>query len=162
MEIRKLVERDYPDISLIYKQGIDTQIATFQNEIPTWEHWDNAHHQFCRLGLCLNAELLAWAALSPTSKREVYAGVAEVSIYIKSTERNKGLGQMLLQALIAESEQKGIWTLYSSIFAENKSSIVLHEKCGFRKVGFREKIAHRNGIWHDNIIFERRSKIVGI
>ena len=106
--------------------------------------------------------MLGWAALTPVSGRCVYAGVAEVSVYISHAERGKGVGELLLKELISQSEANGIWTLQSSIFSENISSIRLHEKCGFRIVGYREKIVKKHGVWKDNILMERRSVIIGI
>jgi len=66
-----------------------------------------------------------------------------------------------LEQLVKESEKNGIWTLLSSIFPENLSSIRIHEKNGFRTIGVRHKIAQLNGVWRDTLLMERRSTIVG-
>ena len=116
----------------------------------------------CRIAAFEDETMTGWAALTPVSGRCVYAGVAEVSIYVDSNFRGKGIGKLLLQQLITESEQIGLWSLQAGIFSENSGSVQLHENCGFRKIGFREKIGQLNGVWKDNIIMERRSKIVGI
>lgn len=105
--------------------------------------------------------MLGWAALSPVSARRVYAGVAEVSIYIAEAARGKGIGKGLLSTLIEQSEQNGIWTLQAGIFPENTASIAMHKSCGFREVGRREKIGQLKGVWRDVILFERRSRIIG-
>ncbi len=162
MTIRKLQVQDFEAICIIYKQGIDTGIATFQTEIPTWQQWDSSHMQAGRIGAFDNDILIGWACLSPVSSRCVYSGVAEVSVYIHTEHRNKGVGKALLQALITESENNGIWTLQSGIFSENEASVQLHVHCGFRIVGTREKIAMKDGIWKDNVILERRSKVLGV
>ncbi len=162
MEIKNFTEQDYIQIAKIYKQGIDTGIATFQNEIPDWQSWDKSHLENCRIALIESNEIIGWAALTAVSNRCVYAGVAEVSVYVATNFRGKGMGEILLNSLAEESEQAGIWTLQSGIFAENIGSIKLHEKCGFRQIGYREKIGQKNGIWKDNIIMERRSKNIGI
>lgn len=162
MEIRNILPQDYAQLAEIYKQGVETGIATFQNDIPDWESWDKSHLSKGRLGAFEGERMLGWAALTPVSSRCVYAGVAEVSIYIASGERGRGVGEMLLQQLITQSEQAGLWTLQSGIFPENKGSIRLHEKCGFRPIGYREKIGQKDGVWKDNIIMERRSKTVGV
>ena len=145
----------------IYKQGLATNIATFQDDLPQWEEWDKGHLGFCRISVYENNKMLGWAALTPVSSRCVYVGVAEVSVYIAQDERGKGIGKILLNELIKQSEANGIWTLQSSIFSENHSSIKLHEKCGFRMVGYREKIGKKNGIWKDNVLMEHRSKNSG-
>ncbi len=102
--------------------------------------------------------LVGWAALSPVSARPVYAGVAEVSIYIDPAHRGKGLGLKLMAALIAESEANGIWTLQAGIFPENEASIQLHLRSGFRQIGIREKIGKMGDRWRDTVLLERRSQ----
>ena len=149
---------DFEDICRIYKEGIDTGTATFQTECPSYEEWDSSHLDFCRLVYAENQKILGWVALSPVSGRCAYKGVAEVSIYIGKDSRGKGVGTKLLGAAIAEAEENGIWTLQSTILENNPASIALHEKCGFRMVGFREKIARdRFGVWRNSVFMERRS-----
>ena len=162
MDFRPITKDNFPELVEIYNQGLNTQIATFQNDLPIWEIWDKGHHAFCRFGAYESNEMLGWTALTPVSSRCVYAGVAEVSVYVAEKARGKGLGKVLLTELIKQSEENGIWTLQSGIFSENLSSIKLHEKCGFRMVGYREKIGKKNGIWKDNVLMERRSTNIGI
>jgi L-amino acid N-acyltransferase YncA len=162
MEIKPIQENDYSAIVEIYLQGIATGHATFQTEAPKWEAWNKSHLAFSRLAAFGNGEMLGWAALSPVSSRCVYGGVAEVSIYVASSARGKGIGKILFAQLIKESEENSLWTLQSGIFPENIDSIKLHEDMGFRKIGFREKIGNMKGEWRDNVIMERRSKIVGV
>ncbi|WP_130857900.1 GNAT family N-acetyltransferase [Olivibacter jilunii] len=161
METRPITIDNFAEVAEIYRQGLATNIATFQNDLPQWEEWDRGHLGFCRISIYEHNKMIGWAALTPVSGRCVYAGVAEVSIYIGQDERGKGFGKLLLHELIAQSEINGIWTLQSAIFSENQSSIRLHEKCGFRLVGYREKIGKKNGVWKDNVLMERRSKSVG-
>ncbi|WP_109301681.1 GNAT family N-acetyltransferase [Aquimarina sp. AU474] len=158
IQIEHFSKSDWYEISTIYQEGIATGIATFETKVPSWETWDATHTVSCRLKAIVNQEIAGWAALSPTSKREVYKGVAEVSIYITTKFRNLGIGTLLLSALIKESESAGFWTLQAGIFSQNKASIVLHKSLGFREIGFREKIGKLNNIWYDNTILERRSK----
>lgn len=161
--IKEITKSDWNDIAEIYLEGINTNKATFQTEIPTWENWNTSHISSCRLEAILDNKILGWAALSPTSSRCVYVGVAEVSIYICKNSRGQGIGTVLLENLIKISEKNGFWTLQSAIIRENSASIALHKKCGFREIGVREKLGKmRNGIWHDVILMERRSKLVGI
>lgn len=162
MDITKIEAHHYPQIAAIYLEGIATGNATFQTEAPDWDTWDKNHLLHSRLAAFVVNEMAGWAALSPVSSRCVYAGVAEVSIYIADKYRGKGIGKILFSQLIKESEDNGLWTLQSGIFPENIGSIKLHEACGFRQVGYKEKIGKMNGIWRNNIILERRSKTVGI
>lgn len=152
----------WPDVKAIYESGIATGNATFETGAPAWEEWDAAHIKTCRLVAVEQDEILGWAALTPVSGRCVYAGVAEVSIYISESARGKGLGSILLNALVAESEQHNFWTLQAGIFPENVASIRLHEACGFRMVGRREKIGQMLGVWRDTVLLERRSNTVGV
>lgn len=160
--LRTLTREDWPQVKAIYQQGLDTGIASFETLAPAWAKWDKAHLKIGRIVAEDLDEIMGWVALSPVSSREVYRGVAELSIYIDPMYAGKGLGQILLEAIIQVSEEHGFWTLQSGIFRENTASIKLHEKMGFRMIGFREKIAQRNGIWYDNVLMERRSKRIGI
>ena len=163
IEIRDIEIADWSTIARIYQLGITTEIATFETEIPSWSAWNDIHLQSCRFVALLENVIVGWAALSPVSSRCVYGGVAEVSVYVDTNYSRKGIGTKLLQELIGRSEKEGFWTLQSGIFPENKASIQLHKKLGFREIGYRERIGKmKNGIWRDNIILERRSKIIGM
>ncbi|MDH7447509.1 GNAT family N-acetyltransferase [Aquimarina sp. 2201CG14-23] len=158
INIQPFNQSDWPDIARIYKEGIETGMATFETSIPTWRAWDNIHTKPCRLKAVLNAEIVGWAALGPVSTRDVYRGVAEVSIYITSKYRNLGIGKLLLEELIEVSEKEGFWTLQAGIFSNNIASIRLHTSLGFRIIGYREKVGKLNQTWYDNTVLERRSK----
>ena len=152
---------DWEAVKEIYEEGIATGNATFQNSAPGWEEWNSSHLQHSRIVAKHEDEVLGWAALTPVSGRCVYAGVAEVSVYVSDIARGKGLGKQLLQRLIEESEVNNIWTLQAGIFPENMPSIKIHQACGFRILGTRERIGKMNGIWRDSLILERRSNKVG-
>jgi L-amino acid N-acyltransferase YncA len=162
LDIRAMRSHDWPAVQKIYSEGIATGNATFEAETPHWTKWDQGHLQDCRLVAEDNQRILGWAALSLVSGRRVYSGVAEVSVYVATEARRCGIGKMLLQALIEQSEGCGIWTLQAGIFPENVSSIALHKFCGFREVGLRQKLGQRGGIWRDVLLLERRSSRVGI
>lgn len=162
MEIVNIEQAHYAAIAAIYLQGIATGNATFQTSAPGWEEWDQSHLPHSRIALLVNNSIAGWAALTAVSSRCVYVGVAEVSIYVAGEHRGKGYGKLLLNELIQQSEANGIWTLQAGIFPENTGSLQLHESCGFRKIGYREKIGNMNGTWRDNIMLERRSKTTGV
>jgi L-amino acid N-acyltransferase YncA len=152
---------DWQQVRSIYLEGIYTGHSTFETDAPTWEKWNESHLQFARLVMRHRDAILGWAALSPVSKRQVYRGVAELTVYVTESARGKGVGRALLEALIEESERNGIWTLQASIFPENTASVKLHLRCGFREVGWRERIAMLNNNWRDTLLFERRSQKTG-
>jgi L-amino acid N-acyltransferase YncA len=181
MKTVPLLPEHWPAVQRIYEEGLATGNASFQTSAPSWEQWDKGHHPHSRLvaldeGLAYGSRMvgtgfsptvggavgagpiLGWAALSPVSGRPVYAGVAEVSIYIDAAHRGKGIGHVLMEALIAESEAHGIWTLQAGIFPENEASIQLHLRVGFRQVGIREKIGKMGDRWRDTALLERRSQ----
>lgn len=145
----------------IYLQGIATKNATLQTGAPSWEEWDKEHLASLRYVSLIDNVVAGWAALTPVSGRCVYAGVNEVSVYVHEDYRGKRVGAELLGRLIHDSEKQNIWTLQSGIFPENKASIALHEKNGFRTVGYREKIGKMDGNWRDVVLMERRSSVVG-
>ncbi|MBK1813946.1 N-acetyltransferase [Clostridium sp. YIM B02505] len=161
--IEEMKPSDWEQVKDIYLEGINTGIATFQSEAPAWNAWDRGHVDSCRLVARLDDKVLGWVALSPTSTRECYSGVVEVSIYVGEKYRGNAIGTNLLKRIVEQSEEKGIWTLYCAIIRENIKSIEMHKKCGFREIGIRERIAKMpNGMWHDVVLMERRSKVVGI
>ncbi|MEY8019240.1 N-acetyltransferase family protein [Muriicola sp. SD30] len=161
MKLRPMSPTDWPAVAQIYLEGIETGFATFEKQVPAFEDWDKAHTRSCRLVADENNSIVGWAALSPVSGRCVYGGVGEVSVYVSKNHWGKGIGKKLLNALIESSEKEGFWTLQSGIFPENKGSVNIHLQCGFRQIGYRERIGQLDGEWKDNLIFERRSKKVG-
>lgn len=154
-------DEDWPAVRRIYLEGIATGLATFETEAPEWERWNADHLEACRIVARSDGEVIGWAALSPVSKRRVYRGVAEVSVYLAAKARGRGVGRALLEALIIASEREGIWTLQASIFPENEASLRLHLGCGFREVGRRERIGELDGRWRDTLLLERRSRRIG-
>jgi L-amino acid N-acyltransferase YncA len=159
--IDALTAADWEQVRAIYLEGIATGQATFETEAPAWETWDVSHHPFARLAARVEGRLAGWGALSLVSRRLCYAGVAEVSVYIASAQRGRGVGRKLLTALIEASERHGIWTLQGASFPENQASMRLQRSCGFCVVGRRERIAQLCGVWRDTILMERRSTVVG-
>jgi L-amino acid N-acyltransferase YncA len=160
VEIRPLEADDWPAAAEIYWDGIRDGLATFETEVPTWEAWDAAHLPGHRLVADLLGEVVGWAALAPVSSRPCYRGVAENSVYVARAARGLGIGRRLLETLIAGAERAGIWTIQTAVFPENRASLVLHERCGFRVVGTRERIAKRDGAWRDTVFLERRSEVL--
>lgn len=162
VNIKKMEPAHWDAVKEIYENGIATGHATFETQAPEWEKWDREHLKFARLIALVNHTVAGWAALSPVSGRCVYGGVAEVSVYVADEYKGNGIGKMLLEALISQSEANGIWTLQAGIFPENIASVRLHEKAGFRIIGKREKIGKMNNVWRDSIILEKRSRVVGV
>jgi phosphinothricin acetyltransferase len=152
---------DWEAVRKIYEEGIATGNATVETDAPPWERWDSNHRPDCRLVAKDGDLVIGWAALSPVSSREAYAGVAEVSVYIAEHIRGTGVGKTLLSSLVSASESAGIWTLQASILVENEASIALHSACGFRTVGARERIGRLHGRWRDTLLMERRSNVAG-
>ncbi len=162
VQFRSMQAADWPAVSLIYFEGMATGNATFQKEIPGWDEWDSGHLKTCRIIGLVGDKIFGWAALSPVSDRCVYAGVAEISVYVAGAFRGIGLGKKLLEKLVSESEAENIWVLQAGIFPENFPSLELHRRAGFREVGYREKIGKMDGRWRNIILMERRSEIAGI
>ena len=160
VELRPLEPDDWPAAAEIYWDGMRDGLATFETEAPAWEAWDAAHLPNHRLVADLMGDVVGWAALAPVSARPCYRGVAEDTVYVARQARALGIGRTLLAALVAGAERAGIWTIQTSVFPENRASLALHEKCGFRVVGTRERIAKRDGVWRDTVFLERRSEVI--
>ena len=158
--MRDLLPLDWEEVAAIYAEGISTGVASFETETPSWEAWDAAHSEI-RVVAELDGRLAGWCALSPTSERHCYRGVAEESVYVAGWAQGRGVGRALLEDVIARSEAAGIWTLQAGIFPENKPSLRLHLGCGFRLVGVRERLGESEGIWRDVLLLERRSEVIG-
>jgi phosphinothricin acetyltransferase len=138
---------DWPQVSAIYAAGIATGNATFEVEPPPWSDWDAGHRHDLRL-VCTDGDtILGWAATSNVSDRCCYAGVVEHSVYVHPDRQRQGVGRRLLEALIDAADQAGIWTIQTGIFPENTASVALHQVCGFRIVGTRERLGQLHGAW---------------
>lgn len=159
--VRAMTPADWSRVADIFAEGLATGTATFETEVPTHEEWDRSHVAACRLVAEVEGRVVGWAALSPVSDRCVYGGVAEISVYVGADARGHGVGTRLLGALVDASEGAGYWTLQAGIFAENVASVRVHEKCGFRVVGVRERLGKLDGRWRDVLLLERRSAVVG-
>jgi len=158
--VRIMRHSDSQKVLEIYRMGLETRNATFETVVPSWQEWDSKHLRHSRFVSEEDGIVTGWAALSPFSSREVYKGVAELSIYVSTIFRGKKTGSALMEKIIASSELNGIWTLVSSVFPENEATLRLHEKFGFRVIGRRERIARLDGNWRDTILLERRSSII--
>ena len=161
MKIRPMTADDWPGVADVFAQGLATGNATFETEVPSRESWDASHLDSCRLVCEDGGRVIGWAALSGVSDRCVYGGVAEISVYVGDEARGRGIGSRLLSSLVEASEAVGLWTLQAGIFPENVASVRIHEKCGFRVVGKRERLGKLKGSWRDVLLLERRSPIVG-
>ena len=162
MTIENMKAEHSEEVLTIYEEGVKTGDATFETATPSWGEWDESHLPECRLvAMGSRGDVLAWAALTPVSGRCVSAGAAEAAVYVKETVRGLGVGKALLETLAEESEVAGLWTLEASAFPENKLGIALLKSCGFRQVGYRERLGKIEGAWRNVLLFERRSKVAG-
>ena len=142
----------------IYEQGIAGRNATFETAAPDWEAWDRSQLDGHRLVGVEDGRVVGWVAVHPVSLRPCYGGVVEHSVYVDSDSQGKGVGRALLERLLADTEQDGIWTVQTGVFPENEASLALHVKCGFRVVGTQERLGQLDGVWRDVVVLERRSK----
>lgn len=158
MTIEPMQPDDWPAVALIYEDGLD--VGTFEEAVPSWQEWDAAHLAHPRLVARNGGAVVAWAAVGAISRRACYRGVVESSIYVAQAVRGRGVGRALLAELVAQADAAGLWTVQAVTFADNAASIALHEACGFRQVGVRERLAQKRGEWRDVVLLERRSPLV--
>lgn len=157
MQVRELIAKDWPSIKRIYMEGIATGVASFRQAEPTLEEWEQTYLPPCRLALIEGDQIIGWAGLLAYSHMDAYKGVAETSIYIETDSRGKGAGEFLLGELSKQAESAGFWSLQSKVIKKNQASIHLHEKCGYRLIGYCEKIARdHDGVWQDIVLLEKR------
>jgi L-amino acid N-acyltransferase YncA len=160
MELQPMRPDDWPAVRAIYEAGIATGNATFETTAPDWPAWDATHLPDHRLVARLDGRVVGWTALAPVSDRCAYAGVVEDSIYVAPDAQGRGVGRALLAAVVTSAEQAGIWTVQTGIFPENETSVRLHQACGFRVVGVRERLGQLHGRWRDVLLLERRSPVI--
>lgn len=157
INIRKMEPDDWSSVIEIYIQGVQSNKATFNTACPSYAEWDAGHTPNCRFVAECDGEVIGWAALAPVSPRECFKGVVEDSIYVSESFAGKGVGAALLTAVLQESEAEGFWTVQAQIFQTNAASIAVHTKCGFRTIGYRERIAKdRLGNWQNTVLMEHR------
>ncbi len=156
MIIRPLSRSDWAGVAAAFADGIATGLATFETEVPSWEEWDAGHLPSHRIAAELDGEVVGWCALAPYSRRPVYRGVGEVSVYVAQGVRGRGVGRRLLEAAIESARSGGLWTLQAGIFPENEPSLALHRSLGFREVGVRERLGRLDGAWRDVVLLELR------
>jgi L-amino acid N-acyltransferase YncA len=162
VKIQQMIKEDWEAVHEIYVEWIHTGNATFDTEPPTWEEWDKGHVKTCRLVAQLGEQVVGWAALSQSTHKKAYRGVAEISIYVSKASSGMGVGTKILEEMVKVSEKAGFWTLQALIFPENTASIKLHLRFGFDIVGTRKRVGQLNGVWRDVVLLERRSTLVGI
>ena len=160
MRIDPLEAGDWPAVRAIYEAGIAAGDATFETDVPDWPAWDAGHLAGHRLVARDDGTVVGWVALAPVSDRRAYAGVAEDSIYVAPEARGRGVGRALLTRVVASADRGGIWTIQTGIFPENQASVRLHQACGFRVVGVRERLGRLHGRWRDVLLLERRSPVI--
>ena len=156
--IREMRDEDWETVAEIYKQGLEEGTSTFNTECPSFTEWNEGHIKNCRFVFEEEGKVVGWIALSPSSSRCAYKGCVEMSVYVDRNYRGHGIGTALVNTLIREAEKDGYWSIYSAIFSINKASIALHKKCGFREIGYRERIAKdRFGKWQNTTLMEYRA-----
>jgi len=154
--VRPLHPDDYPAVAAVFAEGIATGVATFETEIPGWDEWDASHIPDHRFVAEVDGEVVGWIAVVPYSRRAVYRGVGEESVYVAERARGSGIGRALLETMIESARNGGLWTLQAGIFTDNGASLALHRALGFREVGIRERIGRLDGVWRDVVLLELR------
>jgi L-amino acid N-acyltransferase YncA len=149
---------DWPEVARILALGIAAGDATFEIAPPSWPAWDASHRTDLRLVALHDGQIAGWAAASPVSERCCYAGVIEESVYVDPSHQGRGIGYLLLGTLVTQAERSGIWTVQAGVFPENTASVRLHERCGFRVVGRRERLGQLRGVWRDVLLMEHRAR----
>jgi L-amino acid N-acyltransferase YncA/DNA-binding transcriptional ArsR family regulator len=153
---RAMTEADLPTVRDIYAEGLATRNATFETRVPSAaglaKRWLPDHRWVAEL----DGSVVGWSAVSPVSSRSCYAGVGESSVYVTEEARGRGVGKSLLHRQVTEADARGLWTLQTSVFPENRASIALHHSAGYQTLAVRSRIAQLDGVWRDTVLLERR------
>jgi L-amino acid N-acyltransferase YncA len=156
MNIRPATLADAEGIALVYNQGIEDRVGTFETrprstqDIEGW--FDGVHPIVVTED---ESGIIAFGSTSTYRSRDCYAGIAEFSIYVRRDKRNQKIGYPTLQALIEAAEKAGFWKLVSRVFIENTPSLKLLASLGWREVGVYQKHAKLDDVWRDVVIVER-------
>jgi L-amino acid N-acyltransferase YncA len=157
--LRTATAEDAASIAEIYNQGIEDRVATYETKRRSAEDqqvWLQAiAGRYPAVVAQIDGEIIGWAGAGPYRDRECYRGIGEFSMYVHRDWRRRGVGDLLVAALISEAERLGLWKLLSRIFPFNDASRALCRKHGFREVGIYEKHARLDGRWLDVVIVER-------
>lgn len=155
--VRALREDDWPAVRRIYAEGMATGTATFETAVPTRDALDARWLPRHRWVAEIDGDVIGWAATWPVSSHDHAAGIAETAVYVGDGHRGRGVGTALVRRQVMAADEAGLWTLQASIFTGNRAAIALHHAAGYRTVGVRERLAQRDGVWHDTILVERRA-----
>ena len=157
--VRPASAADAERVTDIYNQGIVDRSSTFETVPRTADDMrrrilDDPSRHPVLVAEC-DGVVAGWAGISLYRPRECYAGVGEFSVYIDRAHRGRGVGRVLLAALIETAEARGYWKLVSRVFPFNAASLALCRSLGFREVGTYEKHGRLDGRWLDVVIIER-------
>jgi phosphinothricin acetyltransferase len=157
MQIRAARAEDAAAVAEIYNIGIRERTSTLETrEREPGEIAERiGMEQYPFLVAELDGQVAGWAATSEYSGRDVYAGVAECSVYVNPELRGRGLGSALLEALADEAARRGFHKLIGKLFATNAASMRLMARGGFRIVGTHLRHGRLDGEWRDVILVER-------
>lgn len=153
---RLATPEDAAAIAVIYNQGIEDRVATFETKLRAASDitaWFDGIHPVVVVEAGLR--IVAFASTSTYRLRDCYAGIAEVSLYVERAFRGRGAGRLAMQAIIHEAEKAGFWKLLSRVFLDNQPSRKLIASAGFREVGIYQKHGKLDGVWRDVLIVER-------
>lgn len=159
--VRPATAADAGAVAAIYNEGIRGRGATFEtverttDDVRAWlDAPDAAAHPFL-VAEHTDGAALGWVRASSYRPRACYATIGEFSVYVAEAARGRRVGDVLMAALIPACEAAGLTKLVSRIFPENRASLALCARHGFREVGTYEKHAKLDGVWRDVVIVER-------
>jgi L-amino acid N-acyltransferase YncA len=157
--VRLATVSDAASIARIYNEGIEERIATFETEPRTAAQIEaqliDKGDRYPTVVVERDRRVVAWATVGAYRARPCYAGTGEHSVYVERAARGSGAGRAALQGLLRACRERGFWKLVSRIFPENRASLLLHERVGFRIVGVYHRHGRLEGQWRDCVIVEK-------
>jgi L-amino acid N-acyltransferase YncA len=145
--VRHATVKDLKAITDIYNEAILTTDATFDTEPKTVAEqkiWYKEHGKRNPILVAVvDGNICGWASLSKWSTRYAYTDTVEISVYIKETYHNRGIGKRLMKDILNEGRQVGLHTVISRITSGNIVSIRLHEEFGFQHIGTMKEVGKK-------------------
>lgn len=149
--IRDATEEDMTSVHEIFKHVLLNSTATFEEEPLTLETWVDIFrykksHDVPFIVAEYKGATIGYANYGPFRKASGYNKTVELTIHISEKFRGQGIGKKLMKELIRRAESHGVRNMITAVDAENTTSIILHERFGFAKVGELKNVARKFSI----------------
>ncbi len=163
--IRDAVAADLPWVREIYNHYVANSTVTFDEDAMTLREWKSKFAYLQKLNMPFivavspNGQILGYALVSPWKQKRAYRFTVENSIYLGAASTGKGLGPVLMQALIDKSKAAGLKEMIAVIADRGaEASIKMHENFGFTKIGEMGRVGYKFDRWLGTVLMQKSLK----